>query len=302
MLYVCKSYHFSVFFDITIQLQKLPKSGNFCLCIANEDFMDLKNFVASLASKGKSCFTEQDALKEIGLSRIALRSALRRLKKKQEIASPIRGFFIIIPPEYQSLQSLPPEQFIDDLMHHLNMPYYVGLLSAAQYYGAAHQKPQAFQVISSKARRNIKVGRVKITFTTKSDFEQTLTRQFNTPRGFVRVATPETIALDLVTFPQKSGGISAAFEILSDLSEHLNLENCEQAIPHLKKSPFLQRLGYFFDLLGMKKHAQICEKELKKHPYIKKALLDPHESVTEGLLNIRWNLIINTELEIEHDT
>src|ERR1700722_19529948 len=117
--------------------------------------MDLKSFVVSLASKGKSCFSEHDALEETGLSRIALRSALRRLKKKQEIASPLRGFFVIIPPEYQSLQSLPPDQFIDDLMQHLKTPYYVGLLSAAQYYGAAHQKPQAFQVISSEARRNI---------------------------------------------------------------------------------------------------------------------------------------------------
>lgn len=264
--------------------------------------MDLKSFVVSLASKGKSCFSEQDALKETGLSRIALRSALRRLKKKHEIASPIRGFFIIIPPEYQSLQSLPPDQFIDDLMQHLNIPYYVGLLSAAQYYGAAHQKPQVFQVISSKARRNIKVGRVKIIFTIKSDIEQSATRQFNTPRGFVRVATPETIALDLVTFAQKSGGIPSVFEILSDLSEHLNLESCVQAIPHLKKAPFLQRLGYFFSLLGMEKHARLCEDELKKHHYIKKTLLDPQESVTEGVLNIRWNLIINTELETEHDT
>lgn len=264
--------------------------------------MDLKNFVISLAAKGKSFFTEDDALKETGLSRIALRSALRRLKKKQEIASPLRGFFIIVPPDYQSLRALPPEQFIDDLMSYLHAPYYVGLLSAAQYYGAAHQKPQAFQVISSKARRNIKVGRVKITFTTKSDTEQSTTRQFNTPRGFVRVASPETIALDLVTFPQKSGGISAAFEILSDLSEHLNLENCVHAIPRLKKAPPLQRLGYFFDILGLEKYAQICEEQLKKHPYVKKALLDPQENIIEGVLDVRWNLIINTQLETEHDT
>lgn len=264
--------------------------------------MDLKSYVVSLASKGKSCFTEQDALKETGLSRIALRSALRRLKKKQEIASPLRGFFVIIPPEYQSLQSLPPDQFINDLMQHLKIPYYVGLLSAAQYYGAAHQKPQAFQVISSKARRNIQVGRVKITFTTKAEAELSATRQFNTPRGFICVASPETIALDLVTFPQKSGGVSAAFEILSDLSEHLNLENCRQAIPSLKKATFLQRLGYFFELLGMEKYAQICEEQLKIYPYIKQALLDPQENVSDGVLNKRWNLIINVELETEHGT
>lgn len=264
--------------------------------------MSLKNYVLSLAMHGKSFFTEDDALKETGLSRSAFHSALRRLKKKHEIASPLRGFFIIVPPEYQSLGTLPPEQFIDDLMRHLNAPYYVGLLSAAQYYGAAHQKPQAFQVISSKTRRNIKVGRVKITFTTKADTEQSATRQFNTPRGFIRVATPETIALDLVTFPQKSGGITAAFEILSDLSEHLNLGNCMQAIPRLKKAPLLQRLGYFFDLLKLEKHARLCEEELKKHSYIKKTLLDPQERMLEGVLNVRWNLIINAELEIEHDT
>ena len=81
--------------------------------------MSLKNYVLSLAIKGKSFFTEAEALKETGLSKIALRSALRRLKKKHKIASPLRGFYIIVPPEYQSLQSLPPEQFIDDLMRHL---------------------------------------------------------------------------------------------------------------------------------------------------------------------------------------
>ena len=264
--------------------------------------MDLKNYILSLAAKGKSYFTESDALNALGISKIALRAALRRLKKKREIACPLSGFFLIVPPEYQSLQSLPPEQFIDDLMRYLETPYYVALLSAAQFYGAAHQKPQTFQVIISQARRNIEVGRVKISFTTKYDANQSAIRQFNTSRGFVQVADPATIAIDLVTFPQKSGGISAVFEILSDLSEYLNVENCTKVIPHLKKAPALQRLGYFLELLGLAEQAQLCEKELKKHSYVKKALLDPHEKPEGALLNTRWNLIINTELEIEHDT
>src|SRR5438105_3632884 len=117
--------------------------------------MDLKDYVHSLATKGQSSFTEDEALKETGLSKIALKSALKRLKKKQEIASPLHGFFIIIPPEYESLQSLPPEQFIDGLMSHLKVPYYVAFISAAQFYGAAHQKPQTFQVITPKARRDL---------------------------------------------------------------------------------------------------------------------------------------------------
>lgn len=264
--------------------------------------MDLKNYIHTLAAKGKSYFTESDALNAIGISKIALRAALRRLKKKREIACPLSGFFLIVPPEYQSLQSLPAEQFIDDLMRYLNTPYYVALLSAAQFYGAAHQKPQTFQVIIPQARRNIEVGRVKISFTAKYDASQYAIRQFNTPRGFVQVADPATIAVDLVTFPQKIGGISAAFEILSDLSKYLNVENCKKTIPHLKKAPPLQRLGYFLELLGLTEQAQLCEKELKKHSYVKKALLDPYERTEGALLNTRWNLIINTELEMEHDT
>ncbi|MFI5342812.1 MAG: type IV toxin-antitoxin system AbiEi family antitoxin [Chlamydiales bacterium] len=264
--------------------------------------MNLKKYVFSLVASGKSSFTEEDALKQTGLTKIALRSALRRLKKKQEIASPLKGFFIIVPPEYHSLRSLPPEQFIDDLMRYLNISYYVGLLSAAQYYGAAHQKPQTFHVIVSKARKNIQVGRVTITFTIKSGADHSLTRQFNTPRGFVRVAAPETTALDVVAFPQKSGGIAAAFEILSDLSEHLSVENCRKAISQIKKAPLLQRLGYFFDLLELEEHARLCEEELKKHHYIRKTVLDPQEGFEGAMLNERWNLIINTELELEHDT
>ncbi len=187
-------------------------------------------------------------------------------------------------------------------MHHLKMPYYVGLISAAQFYGAAHQKPQIFQVIVPKARRDIHVGRVKISFTVKSETEQSAIRQFNTLRGFVQVADPATIATDLVTFPQKSGGIPAAFDILSDLSEYLNLENCRKAISHLKKAPFLQRLGYFFEILDLVELTQLCEERLKKQAYVKKALLDPHEKFEGAPLNPRWNLIINAELEKEDDT
>lgn len=259
--------------------------------------MDLKDYVHSLATQGRSSFTEDEALKETGLSKIALKSALKRLKKKQEIASPLPGFFIIIPPEYESLQSLPPEQFIDGLMHFLKMPYYVSLISAAQFYGAAHQKPQIFQVIIPKPRRDLQVGRVKISFTCKSGAEQSIVRQFNTPRGFVQVADPATIAIDLVLFPQKAGGISAVFEILSDLSEHLNIEFLKKEIVQVKQVPPLQRLGYFFEMLNLEELAQLCEGQLKKQRYVRKALLDPQEKPEDALLNSRWHLIINTELE-----
>jgi predicted transcriptional regulator of viral defense system len=184
-------------------------------------------------------------------------------------------------------------------MRYLNTPYYVGLLSAAEYYGAAPQKPQIFQVITSKPRKDIRVGRVEIRFTVKLHAEQSATRQFNTPTGSIRVATPETIALDLVMFPHQSGGLSTAFEVLSDLAGQIHLKSCMRAIRHLKRIPFLQRLGYFFDLLGLKQYARLCEKELKKYSYVRKVVLDPQSRVKGAEFNIRWHLIINTQLEAD---
>lgn len=260
--------------------------------------MDLKDYVHSLSARGRSSFTENEALQETGLSKIALKSALKRLKKKQEIAAPLQGFFIIVPPEYESLQSLPPEQFIDELMRYLKTPYYVGLISAAQFYGAAHQKPQIFQIITPKARRDLQVGRVRISFTCKSGAEQSAIRQFNTSKGFVRVADPAALAIDLILFPQKAGGISAVFEILSDLSEHLDIELFKKEIIQIKQAPPLQRLGFFFEILNLEALAQLCEDRLNNQSYVRKTLLDPQEKSNDARLNSRWNLIINIELEI----
>ena len=139
-------------------------------------------------------------------------------------------------------------------------------------------------------------------FTTKHDATESSVYQFNTSRGFVKVATPETIAIDVVAFFQKSGGIPAAFEIISDLCTHLTLNSFRIAITLLNKAPILQRLGYFFELLKLEKYASLCEKKLKKYPYIRKIPLDPHENLDKGTFNERWHLIINTELELEHDT
>lgn len=264
--------------------------------------MSLKSYIDALSAMGRYFFTQDEALKNLNITISALRSSLWRAKKKNEITSPLKGFFMIIPPEYRSLGALPPEEFIDDLMRHLNLPYYVGLQSAAQYYGAAHQKPQSLQVIIPKARRAIRVGKVKIAFIMKSSAGEMPIRQFNTPRGFIRVATPELLTVDLITLSHQSGGISEAYNILSELSESIQLEEFAKAIQLVKKAPPLQRLGYFFESLGLLDFAQVCEAELKKHPYVRKAKLDS-QSPSAGLeLNEKWNLLINIDLEAENDT
>jgi hypothetical protein len=63
--------------------------------------------------------------------------------------SVLKGFYAIIPVGYALRGAVPPELYIDDLMKYLNRTYYISLLNAAVFYGAAHQQPQDFSVVIS---------------------------------------------------------------------------------------------------------------------------------------------------------
>src|SRR5579863_5067036 len=115
--------------------------------------LNVRNYTRQLAASGRYSFTSNEA-----------RIALNRLIREREIASPARGFYVIVPPEYQSLGCLPADQFIPALMERAGLPYYAGLLSAAQYYGAAHHRPQELQVLLVKQRRPIHCGSVRVAF------------------------------------------------------------------------------------------------------------------------------------------
>ena len=106
----------------------------------------------ALASRGRYQFSSEEARKALGVSEAAAKLALNRLARRGLIASPARGFYVIVLPEYHRLGCLPAKQFIPSLMQRQGLDYYAGLLSAAQFHGAAHQRPQEFQVMLARAR------------------------------------------------------------------------------------------------------------------------------------------------------
>jgi len=70
--------------------------------------MDLAEFVESLVARGRYHFTPKDVEKALGSSPVAVRFAIRRLRKKGGLAMPRRGFLVGVPPEYRKLGCLPP--------------------------------------------------------------------------------------------------------------------------------------------------------------------------------------------------
>lgn len=225
----------------------------------------------------------------------AARAALRRLKHKGLIAAPVRGFHVIVPPEYQALSCLPPEQFIPQLMDGLDVPYYAGLLTAARVHGAAHQQPQVFQVVVPKNRPSIRCGRAVVTFVARHNAMAIPTLQLNTPRGYLRVSIPEATAFDLVGYPQHCGGLSNVATVLAELAEKLSPERLAAVAP-LSPTPWAQRLGYLLEQVGEPERATSLAEHIARAATETAPLSTMHPG-DRSRRDARWKLAVNVEVE-----
>ena len=256
----------------------------------------MSRWVEQLQSRGRYTFTRAQAESDTGRSFVATQTALRRLKEHGRVASPRRGFYLVLPPEYRAAGSPPASWFIDDLMRYLDQPYYVGLLSAAAIYGAAHQQPMVFQVVTSKPTRDMLVGKVAIRFSTSRRVEQLPVANLQTETGTMRVATPETTAFDLVRYPAGAGHLSNAATVLSELAERLDARALV-AIAPLVRLPDVQRLGYLLDAVGRAETAAALAEWLAgRHP--RAVPLHPGDSVDVDP-DPRWHVLPNVTLEVD---
>ncbi|MBK9129846.1 MAG: type IV toxin-antitoxin system AbiEi family antitoxin, partial [Phycisphaerales bacterium] len=208
------------------------------------------DFLDQMARAGRYHFATKDAAREMGRSESATRAALLRLTNQGRIAQPYRGFYVIVPPEYRELGCLPAAQFVPQLLDHLGEKHYAALLTAAELHGAAHQRPQRFQVMCATRRRPIQCGAVSVEFMLRKDLQRTATVLKNTPRGTLRVASREATALALVGYADRCGGLDHVLAVLEELGPECN---GQLLAAEAEKAPsaWSQRLGYMLDLLAV---------------------------------------------------
>ena len=231
----------------------------------------------------------------LGVSRAASRLALGRLIGKGQVASPGRGFYVIVPPEYRRLGCLPADQFIPALMAHRGLRYYAALLSAAQYHGAAHHRPQEFQVALARNRRPLSCGAVRASFIARRRIKGVPVERFNTPRGTVLVSTPEATAVDLVGYERHAGGLHHVATVLAELAERLDPERLVTAARTAPVS-WAQRLGYLLELVDAADRVVPLKAYVQRHARRPTALLSaaPHENAARSA---DWRLRVNADVE-----
>lgn len=76
------------------------------------------------------------------------------------------------------------------MITHIELPYYVGLLTASSFYGASHQSPQTFQVITHIDKRNITIARNQILFYRKRNTSEIPIINRKTTTGYFNISTP----------------------------------------------------------------------------------------------------------------
>ena len=254
-------------------------------------------FIEELLGQGRYTFTREEVSRRLGTSATAVSMSLHRLMKAGRLVLPRSGFYMIVDPQHRAAGVLPPEWFIHALMKNMGRPYYVGLLSAAQLHGAAHHRPQEFQVVIPKrATRPVQAGNVLIRFHGKGPFDRSQTQEVKTPTGILKASTPETTAWDIVRYFKAAGGLDNVATVLSELAEKLDRIKLRNTLKQHDEIIVAQRLGYLLDKLGQRKLSGGLV-DLVKRASLRP--LDPTARLTGASESRKWRLLINVQLEPE---
>jgi predicted transcriptional regulator of viral defense system len=263
----------------------------------------VRNWIENFEKRGRISFSLDHLVKENPeISETAIKSALIRLSKKGKIVSIHKGFYLIISSEYALRGILPPIQFIDDLMKYLNRSYYVCTISAAALYGAAHQMPQEFFVITGYPvlRPTIKKG-IKINYINKRSLQATLLKELKTQSGYVKISSEILTALDLVQYQNRSGGLSRVATVINELMEEISPKSFSRDLLLSSTTTSIQRLGYLleFELDNKLLANSLYEKSMVYGSKFQRIPLRQSVPFNGSSSDNRWRVAKNTEFEID---
>ena len=224
------------------------------------------DFLVATQASGRLAFSADEIAGSVPSEGRALEAALRRRTANGGLVrvGPRTGFFMIVPPEHRAMGAPPVEAWLDDLMAHLGQPYYVGLLSAAAWRGSSHFALQETQVVTTVWLRPITVGRTRIRFFQRPEAASMPADVRQGAWGSTRLATPETLAIDLLQ--HTVCGIDRTAMALSELAASLDPRRLRTALDAGGDVPTAQRLGYLMDAIGRPREAKAVEAWIAGRP------------------------------------
>lgn len=265
--------------------------------------MNLPAYIKEIRQRGLRSFTIKQLLTDFNVSSNNARVALHRALSQGDLISPARGLYVIVPPECQPYGSIPAEELVPLLMNYLEAEYYVGLLSAAGFYGATHQKVARFQVITNKRIKHpLEFGQVKLEMIYKKKICGLPVQDFTVSTGYLKVASPELVVFDLLNYPLRCGGLNHIATVLSELSLALNLNRLIEFADQTGERAWLQRLGFILEKIDSMDQEKVLQIVDRLQSYLNEKSLSfiplASEIQKKGFPYIKkWKIIENTDIE-----
>lgn len=263
--------------------------------------MSVEEWIRNSEQRGHVTFSVAELHEAFaGRSLKGLNTELGRLVTRGRIISVYRGYYVIVPVQYQLKRVVPPSFYIEGLMRYVGKPYYVCLLSAAALHGAAHQRSMQYQVMTVVPRLNTSSLNPLLDWSYRTQIPSELILTKNAEMDILRYSNPELTAIDLVQFADHIGGYQRAATVLAELVESVDISKMELVFPYTTAAT-VQRLGYLLEfVLEEQDMADQLHILLKKHfPRRHSFCMSNAHARRENNQTNRWNINMNIDIEID---
>ena len=232
-----------------------------------------------------------------------VKNALSRLVASGKVVSVWQGFYTIVLPEYGRKGIVPPIEYIDHLMNHLEKDYYVATLSAAALHGSSHHKPSTFTFVSNKILHRKVKNDIRLEPLLKKRIPYRYIEKKNVNSGTVNISTPILTAFDLVLYPLKSGGFGNIATILADLTENMEINSLDNDFFSFVPASAVQRLGYLLEVVLCEtmladllfERAKTASVKFRKVPLAVYQDMD----AAKPIFCSKWKVVANEEVEVD---
>jgi len=256
------------------------------------------DFIKQLQSYEEYAFSWEELLQHSKKPESTLRKELTRLSESNDILNLRKGFYLILSPRYQGFGKLPIQLYVEKLFKCLGKPYYVGLYSAAAFYGAAHQQIQRDYIITRPpALLGIHKNSLSIRFFKTSRWPKQNILQKKSDAGYFQVSSPALTTVDLINYTAQIGGLNRMFTVLEELSEEIQSDDLISLFSWYSHKSVLQRFGFLLEeFLVDDTLTELLYSHLQKEDFYS-ILLSPKKGSKAGKTGNRWKVDVNLKLE-----
>ena len=263
--------------------------------------MSLNDWITEQEQRGITTFSFQKIRGVFAeRSEKTLKTDINRLTSAKRIQNVYKGFYVIIPTQYQLKGVVPPIYYINELMEYLGKPYYVGLLSAAAIYGASHQRAMMTQIVTIGPRPRTSNKNALLNWNYRQQIPNELIECRNAEMGRINYSSAELTVVDIIQFAANIGGYQRAAIVLAELVEVIDIAKIERVLPYTTTTA-MQRLGYLleFVLFEQEMADQLYDIIKKTKGYFNAVHMSTERPASDDATSNRWRVNMNIDIELD---